>query len=139
MDSEGLLLLSNDGDLIHALTHPRFHVKKVYHVLVDRTLREGDAQAMVRSGVVSDGDVLRAGSVSQLERGPRGADGVWYEVELFEGKNRQVRRMFEAVSRRVTRLIRIQFGSVKLGGLALGAVRDLTEREVRGLRNAGHR
>ena len=131
--SEGLLLLTNDGSLIHALTHPRYHIKKVYDVQLDRKLSPGDAEAMTGPGIESEGQVLRAGAV--LETGMAGR--FWYHVELYKGKKRQIRRMFEAVGCAVLRLRRVQFASIKLGDLAPGAFRELTDREVAALRAAG--
>lgn len=134
-NSEGLLLLTNDGDLVHALTHPRFHVKKVYHVVVDRQVGGEHIDTMVNQGIRSDGDTLSAGSVARLPK----RNGYWYQVELYEGKNRQIRRMFDAFGYRIRRLIRVQFGAVRLGDLSCGAYRRLTEKEVGGLRNLGYK
>jgi 23S rRNA pseudouridine2605 synthase len=131
--SEGLLLLTNDGSLIHALTHPRYLIKKVYDVQLDKKLSPGDAEAMTGPGIESEGDVLRAGAV--LETGTVGR--YWYRVDLYKGKKRQIRRMFEAVGCAVLRLRRIQFASIKIGDLAPGAFRELTVREVAALRAAG--
>ena len=131
--SEGLLLLTNDGNLIHALTHPRYHIKKVYDVQIDKRLSPADAATMIREGIESEGQVLRAGSV--LDTGFE--DRFWCRVELYEGKKRQIRRMLEALGYAVVRLRRIQFASVKLGDLAPGAARELTVREVDALRSAG--
>jgi 23S rRNA pseudouridine2605 synthase len=131
--SEGLLLLTNDGSLIHALTHPRYHIKKVYDVQIDRKLSPGHAEAMTGPGIESEGDVLQAGSVVET-----GKDGpFWYRVELYKGKKRQIRRMFEAAGCAVLRLRRVQFASIKIGDLAPGAHRELTVREVAALRSAG--
>ncbi len=138
-DSEGLLLLTNDGDLVHALTHPRFHVKKIYHVRTDRPLEPRHGRTMVDDGVVSAGDRLHAGRVVALEMEAAGKRRFWYEVHLYEGKNRQIRRMFEAFGYRVERLIRVRFSSVKLGDLPPHRVRPLTEREIKALRNVGYR
>jgi len=137
-ESEGLLLLTSDGSLVHALTHPRFHVKKVYLAWVSRAITADETQRLEQDGVESEGQVLRAGSIRSA-RGPAGENGIWYEVVLFEGKKRQVRRMFEALGVSVRRLVRTQFGSVRLGDLAPGAIRPLTERELAGLRNTGYR
>lgn len=136
-NSEGLLLLTNDGDLIHALTHPRFHIKKVYRVRVDRPVMREDMERMVKEGIESDGQLLRAGAVRLVED-PGGKDEHWYEVDLYEGKNRQIRRMFEGLNYKVQRLRRIQFGVIKLRGLRRGAYRPLMEREVKGLKNLGY-
>ncbi len=136
-NSEGLLLLTNDGDLVHALTHPRFHIKKVYRVRVDRLLAADDMERMVRDGVESDGLVLRAGAIRAVQNdGPDNEH--WYEVDLYEGKNRQIRRMFEGLNYKVLRLRRTQFGVIKLRGLRRGAFRPLMEREVKGLKNLGY-
>jgi pseudouridine synthase len=131
--SEGLLLLTNDGGLIHALTHPRYRIKKVYEVQIDKKLAGVDAAAMTGDGIESEGQVLRAGDVAPLAAGKQ----FWYRVDLYEGKKRQLRRMFEVLGYAVVRLKRTQFASVKLGDLAPGAVRDLSGREVDALRAAG--
>jgi 23S rRNA pseudouridine2605 synthase len=130
--SEGLLLLTNDGNLIHALTHPRYHIKKVYRVLLDRLLTQEDAEKLVE-GVEDKGQVLKAGDIREIiaEEGP------WYEVDLYDGKNRQLRRMFDSLSYKVMRLQRIQFAAVKLGSLAPGAIRSLTPGETAALLAAG--
>jgi 23S rRNA pseudouridine2605 synthase len=131
--SEGILLLTNDGGLIHALTHPRYHIKKVYDVRIDKSLLAADRTVMTGEGVESEGQVLRAGAIEDLaDAGPW-----WYRIDLYEGRNRQIRRMFEALGYTVTRIRRVQFASVKLGDLAPGAVRELTGREVAALRAAG--
>ncbi len=131
--SEGLLLLTNDGGLIHALTHPRYRIKKVYEVRIDKKLADVDAAKMTGDGIESEGQMLRAGNVAEIARGGQ----FWYRVDLFEGKKRQLRRMFEALGYTVVRLRRTQFASVKLGDLAPGAVRALSGREVDALRAAG--
>jgi len=131
--SEGLLLLTNDGELIHALTHPRFHIKKVYLVRTGRQLDAGEVSKL-RDGVESEGQLLRAASVVQVDV----KDGqCWYEIALMEGKNRQIRRMLEGIGHEVRRLRRVAFGSVKLGDMNAGEYRRLTEREIGGLKNAG--
>jgi 23S rRNA pseudouridine2605 synthase len=136
--SEGLLLLTSDGALIHALTHPRFHVKKVYHVKVERRLTENE-RARLCTGVTSEETLLKAGSVHELSLPEKGRKQYWYEIVLFEGKNRQIRRMFEVLNVLVGRIRRVQFGSVKMGPLQPGEVRPLTPREIGGLRNTGYR
>ena len=131
--SEGLLLLTNDGALIHALTHPRFQIKKVYIVRTGQPLGEGDI-AKLTDGVESEGQLLRAASVTPVDVKP---DQYWYEIALFEGKNRQIRRMLEGIGHDVRRLRRIAFGSVRLGDMKAGEYRELTPREIGGLKNAG--
>jgi len=130
-NSEGLLLLTNDGSLIHALTHPRYKIKKIYKVLLDRALEEADIAQMIR-GIESEEQLLHAGEVRKL------ADTVFgYEIDLYEGKNRQIRRMFDSLGYKIMKLIRVHFASVKLGELPPGAIRPLTEREVAALKRAG--
>jgi len=131
--SEGLLLLTNDGDLIHALTHPRFAIKKVYRVRIGRQLDQADIKKLI-DGVESEGQLLRAASVNVIDVKD---DQHWYEIALMEGKNRQIRRMLEGVGHEVRRLRRVAFGSVKLGDMKAGEYRELTPRELGGLKNAG--
>ncbi len=135
--SEGLLLFTNDGDLIHAVTHPRYSIKKVYQVKVSRKLTV-DEIALFRKGVESQGQLLRAGDVYEISEPLEDRKQFWYEIDLYEGKNRQVRRMMEAIGVQVGRLRRIRFGCVKLDDLVSGAVRRLTEKEISGLGAAGY-
>lgn len=135
MESEGALVLTNDGDLVHAVTHPKFHIKKVYLVLVKREVSPLNLTKMVEDGVVSEGDVLHAGAVRFKKKSN---EGFWYEVDLYEGKNRQVRRLFGELGHEVVRLIRTQFANLKLRELAYGDVRELQEREIKGLQGKGY-
>jgi len=136
--SEGLLLLTNDGELIHALTHPRFHIKKVYMVKLDRQLEQSEIKRLL-DGVESEGQMLHAGAVREITVSSPERVQFWYEIDLYEGKNRQIRRMFEALGILVGRLRRIQFGSVKLGEMQSGEIRRLTEREIASLKNTGYK
>ena len=135
-NSEGLLVFTSDGSLVHALTHPRYHIKKVYEVCVDKKVLVSDARKMVVEGVESEGQLLRAGSVSAMNL--KTTEGHWYGVELYEGKKRQIRRMFDDTGYTVMRLKRVQFASVKLGDLAPGAARRLTDKEIAALMAAGY-
>jgi len=135
-NSEGLLLLTNDGDLVHALTHPRYHIKKVYEVCIDKQLAASDARTMRDEGVESEGRLLKVGDVSAMNL--KTGDGQWYGVDLYEGKKRQIRRIFEGLGYTVVRLKRVQFASVKIGDLQPGAARVLSEREVAALMAAGY-
>lgn len=134
-NSEGLLLMTNDGELVHALTHPRFGIKKTYAVRIDRPLDEQDIVRMTIDGISSEGQTLRAGKMVRMTGAKDG--GYWYTMDLFEGKKRQIRRMMAAGGYEVLRLIRTQFGVVKLNGLPCGQYRELTPREVKGLLNLG--
>ena len=128
-DSTGLLLLTNDGALANQLTHPRYEVPKTYRARLAKAPREREL-ARLREGV-------------ELEDGPTAPAQVKkvgdreIEIVLREGRNRQVRRMVEAVGNRVVALQRIGFGPLKLGKLADGASRRLSGDEVKGLRAAG--
>jgi pseudouridine synthase len=114
-DSEGLLLFTDDGALADRLTAPSSHVEKVYRVLLDRELGPAQLRAF-REGVEVSG---RRTLPARIE--PEGAG--WYRVTLVEGRNRQIRRMVEALGGRVRRLVRTAVGPVALGDLAPGRVR----------------
>lgn len=139
-NSEGLLLLTNDGALIHGLTHPRYHIKKVYRVRTEGPVPEEDLRRMTHEGVVSQGQVLHAKIAKPVQpaQAKRGTEH-WYEIHLLEGKNRQIRRMFESLSHRIVRLKRTRFGPIKLGGQKRGAVRKLAEDEISALRSVGYK
>lgn len=132
VDTTGLILLTNDGELANLLMHPRHEVPKVYRA----TVTGGPVgAAVVRSlagGVALEDGVTAPARVRQV------APGV-IELELREGRKRQVRRMFEAVGRRVIALERTRFGPLELGGLAPGRHRRLRESEVAELRAAARR
>jgi 23S rRNA pseudouridine2605 synthase len=129
IDTTGLILLTNDGELAHALTHPRYEVPKTYRAVVsrppvrDRALRELRAGVRLEDGLTAP---ARARRIS--------ADTI--ELTIHEGRKRQVRRMCEAVGHPVTKLERVAIGAVALGGLRPGASRRLTAAEVAELRTA---
>ena len=125
-DSEGLLLLTTDGDLTLQLTHPRYGHAKTYRVWCAAGTPSPDALQRLRDGVLLDDGWARAEAVRPL---PGGA-----EVVLREGRKRQVRRMLEAVGAPVERLLRSQVATVALGDLAPGTWRELTPDEVERLR-----
>ena len=129
-DTEGLLLLTNDGALTYALTHPRFGVARVYHVQVEEPV-DAPTLAALRSGVVLEDGPARAEDARRL--GGR-RDGRWLVLVLREGRYREVRRLCRAVRLRVRRLVRVAFGPVRLGSVAPGAWRELTPAEVAALR-----
>ncbi len=129
-DSEGLLLLTNDGELAYRLTHPRYKVPKVYRVLVHRAVVP-DAIKSFRQGVKLD-----AFRPAQGELRISTSDRRFCEVTITEGRNRQVRRMFEALGYRVKKLERICLGPLRLGNLAPGKWRYLTSKEIAQLEQA---
>lgn len=128
--SEGLLLFTNDTVLAQALLDPISHVGKIYHVQVDRIM-DHEQFARMERGVIDDGELLTASSARLLRSGDRNS---WIEVELKEGRNRQIRRMLEALGIECLRLVRVAFGDIELGDLPKGAVRALTEAEILRLR-----
>ncbi len=128
--SEGLLLFTNDTVLAQALLDPISHVGKIYHVQVN-TIMEQELLDRMERGVIDDGELLTATAARLLRSGDRNG---WIEVELKEGRNRQIRRMLEVLGVECLRLVRVAFGDIALGDLAKGAVRALTEAEVLGLR-----
>jgi 23S rRNA pseudouridine2605 synthase len=131
-DSSGLLLLTNDGALAHRLTHPRHEVPKVYRVEVAGGPVGKQALDALRAGVVLDDGPTAPACVRRVRASE-------LELTIREGRNRQVRRMCEAVGHPVLALRRVGFGPLALGRLAPGAHRRLTETEVRDLREAGTR
>jgi 23S rRNA pseudouridine2605 synthase len=128
-DSTGLILLTNDGVLAERLTHPRYEVEKVYRVEVDPPRPSERAMRALRDGVELDDGRTSPARARVLEPGV-------IEIAIHEGRNRQVRRMCEAVGHRVTGLRRIAFGPLRLGRLGSGDARRLTPAEVERLRNA---
>ena len=131
-DSRGLLLLTNDGPLTYRLTHPRYHVPKVYHVLVARTPSPAVLEDLRRGIPLADGP-SRFDAVRVLRTE---ADGTWLEVTLREGRNRQIRRTFATVGHPVLDLVRVAFGPIRLGRLEPGRWRLLRDDEVQALRRA---
>jgi len=125
-NTEGLLLLTNDGELAQQLSHPRHHVEKTYLVKVRGTVNEQKLKALQRGIELSDGPTHQA-KVANLKVGRNTS---WFELTIHEGRNRQVRRMCEAVDLQVVRLKRIRVGTLELGSLTTGCYRVLTRREL---------
>ncbi len=130
-DSEGLLLFTDDGELVHKLTHPSSEIPKTYIVKIEGGIDEGDL-AVLRRGVVVDGVRFGKSKVRLLAE----EDGMSrLEVIITEGKNREIRRMFAAVEKNVVFLKRTAIGALRLGGLSRGASRELSEAEVQYLKS----
>lgn len=129
-DSEGLLLISNDGELTYRLTHPRYGVTKLYRVQV-RGRVGADAVRRLQRGVVLEDGLTAPAEVRILSEG---AETTVLTIGIHEGKKREVRRMCQKVGHPVTGLTRVAFGAVELGSLRGGATRPLTEDEVSALR-----
>ena len=129
IDVTGLILLTNDGELAHRLTHPSFEVPKTYRARIARPPVSGAAIAALRSGVELDDGITAPARVRRVAR-----DTI--EITIHEGRKRQVKRMLEHVGHRVRQLERVRFGPLELGDLAPGAYRRLTASELRALTNA---
>jgi len=122
VDSSGLMLLTNDGELANRLTHPRYEVEKAYRVELLRPPAEGDLRRLARGVELEDG---MTGPAELRRLGEREI-----EVVLREGRNRQVRRMVDAVGNEVVSLRRVRFGSIELGTLPEGGSRRLEPVEI---------
>jgi 23S rRNA pseudouridine2457 synthase len=143
-DSEGLLLLTNDNRVKHRAADPKFNHPKTYLVQVER-IPDTDALEKLRSGIVVEGRRTRPAEVRLLDAEPplpprevpirfrKNVPTAWLEITLFEGRNRQVRKMTAAVGFPTLRLVRTAIGSLRLGTLKPGESRELTEHERRGL------
>lgn len=131
LDSEGLLILTNDGAFSQLLTHPRHQIDKVYQVRLRSPLNKGMV-ARLRGGVELDDGYKTAPALIKILPGP----GHQVEITIREGKKRQVKRMLRAVNNRVTYLKRIAVGPLKLGNLPRGKWRWLTPGEIATLKNA---
>ena len=130
-DAEGLLLLTNDGDLAHILSHPRFSISRTYLVKVGGVPDERKLIRLKRGVVLEDGEA-RVVSFSILRRGEKNS---WIRVVVTEGRNRLVKRMFSAIRHPVLKLKRIEFGPIKLGELPIGQFRYLNSEEMKSLKN----
>lgn len=125
-DTEGLLILTNDGDFANKISHPTFHIEKEYRVTVEGEILESE-MAVLRKGVVVDGERLPSSKVKWLsfEKG-----FTKLSVIIDEGQNRQIRRMFEAIGKNIKLLKRIRIGKVSLGGLKRGELKELKPLEI---------
>ena len=147
-DSEGLLLLTDDGPLIHRLTTPRYEHPKTYLVQVER-IPDADSLGALRRGVVLKDGPTRSAEVDLLPDDPplpdrsvpirfrKNVPTAWLRIILREGRNRQIRRMTAAVGHPTLRLVRVASGSVHLGDLEPGQWRDLTPDEIASLKSGG--
>lgn len=131
-DTHGLLLLTNDGDLTHQLIHPRYHVPKVYRLIINGKTTERQVTFFKTGIMLEDGITLPAPTKIISVNNNK----TILEVTLHEGRNRQIRRMCDAVGLELLDLQRIRFGPLKLGNLKLGQYRKLTKEEILSLKQA---
>jgi 23S rRNA pseudouridine2605 synthase len=129
-DSEGLMLLTNDGELAQRLLHPRHHVPKTYLIKVKGML-DGEDIEVLQKGVMLDDSCTGPAIVKKVGKA---IENSWLEVTIFEGRKHQVKRMLEAVGHPVLKLKRVRFGPIALGDLPTGHYRYLTDREANSLR-----
>lgn len=125
-DSSGLLLMMNDGELAYRLTHPRFKVPKAYLVKV---MGEPDPSELSRleKGIYLDGKKTAPAKIAQIRSDPKKS---LFKIEIYEGRKREVKRMFQAIGHKVLQLQRTNFGGLKLGSLKAGKWRYLTRKEI---------
>ena len=128
-DTEGLIILTNDGDFANKIAHPSFSLEKEYHVTIEGQIQESEL-AVMRRGAVVDGERMPEARVKFLSKDEKSTK---LSVVINEGQNRQVRRMFEAIGRTIILLKRVRIGDVRLGGLSRGEYRDLREDELNAL------
>lgn len=134
IDSTGLILLTNDGELTQHLTHPSHEVSKTYRVTVEGQVN-GDDLAKLRQGTYLDGQRTRGVRETKILR--RGPTSTALEMTLTEGRNREIRRVLRRLGHKVRRLTRIAIGPITECGLKVGHVRPLTDKEVTWLRKTG--
>lgn len=129
-DSEGLMLLTNHGELAQAMLHPRYHVPKTYLIKVKGVLTDEDIRNLERGVKLDDGMTGPA----QVKKVRKVEANSWLEITIREGRKHQVKRMLESVGHPVIKLLRIRMGSLALGDLQPGEFRFLTDREANALR-----
>lgn len=129
-DSEGLMLLTNHGDLAQALLHPRYHVPKTYLIKVKGILTDEEIARLERGVRLEDG-MTGPAFVKKVKKAEQNS---WLELTIREGRKHQVKRMLEAIGHLVIKLVRVRMGPLALGNLAPGEFRFLTDREANALR-----
>lgn len=122
-ESEGLLLLTDDGDFLHRFTHPSFGVAKVYHVEVNR-LPDRNERELLKRGIPLEGKLAKVTRIKPIKKD----SGHWLELELREGMKREIRYLLEAFRIKVRTLVRVRHGGVKVEDLAPGKLRKLNSR-----------
>jgi pseudouridine synthase len=126
-NTEGLLLLTTDGELTNVITSAKNGIAKVYRVKVKGLPSEKAIDRLRRGVIIGEGERRASGDVRKIRQSDNNA---WYEVTLYEGRNQQVRRMFDAIGHSVVKLIRSEIGPLQIGSMKVGQWRHLTPREV---------
>lgn len=131
-DTEGLLIVTNDGDFAQKLIHPSSHIEKEYHCTIEGAIKESEL-AVMRAGVVKDGERMpkckvKVLSTELIEKGK--VKSTKLSVVINEGKNRQIRKMFEAIGKNIKLLKRVRIADIHLGGLSRGEYKPLTQGEL---------
>jgi 23S rRNA pseudouridine2605 synthase len=131
--TEGLLLMTNDGDLAHRLMHPRYQIQREYRVWVKTVLNDEMLKKIRKGFWIGDG-VVKNVEIHFQRRG-RGGPGAWYQIRLMEGRNRVIRKMFQALRVEIRRLVRVGYGGVSMPStLKPGDCKPLTEQQIKHLR-----
>ena len=125
-ESEGLLILTNDGELTNKLTHPKHNISKTYLVNINSNISDIELQKL-KNGVVIDGYKLHKCFIDILEKNQ---DETKMKITIFEGRNREIRKMFETINKQVVFLKRIKIADLELGNLKRGEYRKLTQQEI---------
>lgn len=133
-DTEGLLVLTNDGEFSHLLQHPRHNVQRTYRVKVQGVPEPAKLEKL-RHGIIIDGKKMSFHHMRKLEHTKK---NTWLELVLREGRNRQIKKMFEAIGHRVIRIIRTEFGPLVLDTVPVGAYRFMTKQEIRAVKSIGN-
>lgn len=129
-ETSGLILLTNDGEMANKLLHPRYEIRKVYRAGIKGLLKEDDIRSF-KKGIAIEDYITAPANIRVLETALKAST---IEIEIHEGKNRQVRKMFEALGYSVLRLKRVAFGPISLGGLGEGKWRYLSRDEIDALK-----
>ena len=132
-NTSGLLLLTDDGDLANKLMHPKYHIYKTYEAYIKGNITQ-DSMEKLKTGVLIDGYKTAPAKVKLLKQKETRQNTCVVQISIYEGKNRQVRRMFEAIGHNVIKLKRISFGDINIGELKLGQWKYLTDDEIKFLK-----
>lgn len=129
-DSQGLLILTNDGELAYRLTHPKFHVPRTYKVIISGDLTAKSISDL-KNGIVLDDQVTHKARVKIIAKEE---NRTTVRITIFEGRSREIRRMFEALGHKTIKLVRTGYGNLLLGDLKVGRFRQITPSELKALK-----